>query len=256
MATAPPGTADPAPFAVLAHRDFRYYAAGRFLATLAIQMQGLAVGFQVYAITHRKLYLAYVGLAQFLPIISLSIGAGQLADRLDRRRILIACDGVFVAAAVAFYLLSRSAAPSFWTILLLLGVVGAARAFYGPAGSSLLPSLVPREHFTSAVSWHSTLWQVAAIAGPALGGAIYAFGGPGPVYLTTAVLVAFAAALVAGVATRPGKGERPPATLETALAGVRYVLRHRSCWGRSCSTSWRSSWEAPRRSSRCTPPTS
>jgi MFS family permease len=237
MASAPPGTsapapsAPPAPLAVLAYRDFRYYAAGRFLATLAIQMQGLAVGFQVYAITHRKLSLALVGLAQFLPIISLSIGAGQLADRLDRRRILIACDGVFALGAVGFYLLSRSATPSFEAILALLAVVGAARAFYGPAGSSLLPSLVPREHFTSAVSWNSTLWQGAAIAGPALGGAIYAFGGPKPVYLTTAGLVTCAAVLMAGVAARPGKAGRTPATLKTALAGVRYVRGHKIVLG-------------------------
>ena len=81
--------------AALAHKDFRYYAAGRFLATLALQMQNLAVGFQVYALTRRKIDLAYVGLAQFLPIISLSIGAGQLADKFDRRIILMACDAVF-----------------------------------------------------------------------------------------------------------------------------------------------------------------
>src|ERR1700722_8642503 len=78
--------------AALQHREFRYYAAGRFLATVALQMQGLAVGFQVYAVTGRKIDLALIGLAQFLPIVTLSIGAGQLADRLDRRLILIACD--------------------------------------------------------------------------------------------------------------------------------------------------------------------
>ena len=232
MATAPPGTSAPSPFAALVHRDFRYYAAARFLATLAIQMQGLAVGYQVYAFTRSKIGLAYLGLAQFIPIVSLSIAAGQLADKLDRRRILIACDAIFAAAAVALYVLSRSAAPSFGAILALFGLVGAARAFYGPAGSSLLPSLVPREDFTNAVTWHSTLWQVAAIGGPAVGGAIYGIGSaPGPVYLTTAGIVFCAAALVAGIEARPGKGERPPATLETALAGVRYVRRHRILLG-------------------------
>jgi MFS family permease len=227
MASAPPAISSPSPFAALAHRDFRYYAAARFLATLAIQMQGLAVGFQVYALTHRKIDLAYVGLAQFLPIISLSIGAGQLADRLDRRLILITCDVVFAAAAVAFFLLARSPAPSFQAVLSILTMVGAARAFYGPSGSSLLPSLVPRGDFTNAVSWHSTLWQIAAIGGPSLGGAIYGIGGqPGPVYLTAAVLFGCSGVLVTGIRAAPGKAERAPATLETALAGVRYVRRH------------------------------
>jgi MFS family permease len=81
------------------------------------------------------------------------------------------------------------------------------------------------------MSWNSTLWQVAAIAGPALGGAIYAFVGPAPVYLTTAVFVSLGAVLIAGIEARSGKGERPPATLETALAGVRYVARHKILLG-------------------------
>jgi MFS family permease len=233
MPAAPTGTPPaPSPFAALLHRDFRYYAAARFLATLAIQMQGLAVGYQVYAFTRSKIGLAYLGLAQFIPIVSLSIAAGQLADRMDRRRILMVCDGVFAAAAIALYFLSRMPAPSFAAILAILSVTGAARAFYGPAGSSLLPSLVPREDFTNAVTWHSTLWQVAAVAGPAVGGAVYGIGAaPGPVYLTTAVIIVVAGVLVAGIRTRPGKAEREPATLQTALAGVRYVRRHKILLG-------------------------
>jgi MFS family permease len=232
MAAAPAGVAPPSPLAVLAYRDFRFYAAGRFLITVAVQMQGLAVGYQVYDRTHRKIDLAYLGLAQFVPIVGLSLAAGQLADRVDRRLILVGCNAVFAVAAIAFYLLARSPAPSLGAILSLLVLVGAARAFYGPAGSSLLPSLVPREQLTSAVSWHSMLWQGAAIGGPSLAGAIYGAGGaPGPVYLTAAALVVGGGALFAGIRTRPKKAERPPATLETALAGVRYVRRHKILLG-------------------------
>jgi MFS family permease len=238
MPAAPTGTTSsssspaPSPLAALSHHDFRVYAAARFLATLAIQMQGLALGYQVYAFTRSKIGLAYLGLAQFVPIIGLSIVAGQLADKIDRRRILIACDVVFAVAALAFYALSRSPTPSFGAILAILSVTGAARAFYGPAGSSLLPSLVPREHFTNAVTWHSTLWQIAAISGPAVGGVIYGLGGsPGPVYLTTAAVVTCAGFLVAAIRARPGKADREPATLKTALAGVRYVSGHRILLG-------------------------
>jgi MFS family permease len=220
------------PLATLAHPDFRFYAGGRFLATLALQMQNLAVGFQVYALTRRKIDLALVGLAQFVPIIGLSIAAGQLADRLDRRLILIGCDVVFGVAAIGLFLLSRSSNPSFAAILALLALSGTARAFYGPAGSSLLPSLVPREQFPNAVSLHSTLWQVAAIGGPAVAGAIYgAYGEAGPVYLTTAVCLVLGGVLVAGIRARPGRGDRQPATLRTALAGVRYVSRHKILLG-------------------------
>lgn len=231
MSDAPPAGAH-APFAALAHRDFRFYVAARFLATLAVQMQSLAVGFQVYALTHRKIDLAYVGLAQFLPIIGLSIVAGQIADRLDRRVILVACDVVFAAAAVALYLLARSPSPSLPAILAVIALVGAARAFYGPAGSSLLPSLVPREHFPNAVTWQSTLWQIAAIGGPSAGGAIYGItGSASAVYLTAAAVLGFAGLLVLGVRARGEKLDRGPATLATALAGVRYVRAHKILLG-------------------------
>ncbi|MFT3769935.1 MAG: MFS transporter [Minicystis sp.] len=234
MADAPDGSAlpDHSPFVAFAHRDFRFYAAARFLATVAVQMQSLAVGFQVYALTHRKIDLAYIGLAQFIPIISLSIVAGQLADRVDRRVILITCDVVFAACAVALYTLAKSPAPSLGAILAVLAVLGAARAFYGPAGSSLLPSLVPRAHFPNAVTWQSTMWEIAAIGGPSLAGAVYGLSGAAaPVYLICAVVLVIAGVLAAGIRTRGEKLERRPATLATALAGVRYVMSHKILLG-------------------------
>jgi MFS family permease len=218
------------PFAAFQHRDFRYYAAARFLATVAVQMMSLAVAAQVYDLTHRKLHLAYVGLAQFLPIAGLSIAAGQLADRVDRRAILVVCDLAFAACAVALFLLAR--APSLEGILAVLVVLGAARAFYGPSGSSLLPALVPREQFPNAVTWQSTLWQAAAVSGPTVSGAIYGItGAPGPVYLASGVVLVVAGVLIALVRAQQQKLDRRPATLATALAGVRYVRDHKILLG-------------------------
>jgi MFS family permease len=213
-----------APFAAFAHRDFRFYTAARFLATTAVQMQSLAVGFQVYSLTHRKIDLAYVGLAQFVPIVALSIVAGQVADRVDRRKILVACDAIFALAALALFLLARSPAPHLGAILAVIAVVGAARSFYGPAGSSLLPSLVPREHFPNAVTWQSTIWEIAAIGGPSLGGVIYGIAGSASaVYLTSAIVLVIAGVLALFLRAIHVKREQAPATLATALAGVRYV---------------------------------
>jgi MFS family permease len=236
MAVAPtivaPSPGAPSPFAALRYRDFRFYAAARFLATVAVQMQSLAVGAQVYALTHRKIDLAYVGLAQFIPIVSLSIGAGQLADRRDRRVVLVVCDLVFAGCALALYLLAQQAAPSFAAILAVLAVLGVARAFYGPSGSSLLPSLVPREALPSAITWQSTIWQAAAIGGPSLGGAIYELHDmPGPVYLAAIVALLASAGLVAGISKPEGGPVRAPPTLQTALAGVRYVRAHKILLG-------------------------
>jgi MFS family permease len=235
MADAPSGplaAAPPSPLAALGHRDFRAYAASRFLASVAVQMQGMAVAFQVYDLTHRKIDLAYVGLAQFLPIVSLSIAAGQLADRVDRRLILVACDVIFAACAVALYVLTRLPSPSVTAIFVVLAVLGAARAFYGPAGSSLLPSLVPKADFPNALTWQSTLWQIAAVGGPSLGGAVYGLaGGPAPVYVTCALLLLVSGVLALGIRAKSEKLERRPATLATALAGVRYVMAHKILLG-------------------------
>jgi MFS family permease len=213
------------PFAAFASRDFRYYTASRFLATIGVQMQSVAVGYQVYALTHRPRDLGYVGLAQFVPIIGLSLASGHVADRFDRRRILLLCDGVFAACALALYLLSRSPTPSLAGIFVTITVLGAARAFYGPAGSSILPTLVPRAVLSNAISWQSTFWEVAAIGGPALGGALYGLGGAaGPVYLGTAIGVACAGVFILPIRARDGQRAREPVTLAVALAGLRYVL--------------------------------
>jgi MFS family permease len=231
-AAAAPTSSPPSPFAALRHRDFRFYAATRFLATMAIQMQSVAVGFQVYALTHRKIDLAYVGVVQFVPIVGLSIPGGQLADRIDRRAILIAADLVFAGTGLGLWVLGRSPAPSLWAILAVLVVLGATRAFYGPAGSSLLPALVPREHFPNAVSWQSILWQAAAIGGPSLAGALYGLtGAAGPVYLASAGALVVAAACATGIRARVVTTDRKPATFATALAGVRYVMRHKILLG-------------------------
>jgi MFS family permease len=217
--------APPSPFAAFASRDFRYYTASRFLATIGVQMQSVAVGYQVYALTHRPRDLGYVGLAQFVPIIGLSLASGHVADRFDRRRILLLCDLVFAACALALYLLSRSPTPSLAGIFVTITVLGAARAFYGPAGSSILPTLVPKAVLSNAISWQSTFWEIAAIGGPALGGALYGLGGAaGPVYLGTAIGVVCAGVFILPIRARDGQRAREPVTLAVALAGLRYVL--------------------------------
>jgi MFS family permease len=230
----PEGSITPArsPFAAFASRDFRFYTATRFVATISVQMQWVAVGFQIYSLTHRPLDLGYVGLARFIPVASLSLVAGQVADRIDRRVILAVCDVVFAACALSLFLLSRAAEPNLGAIFATLVVLGAAGTFYGPASSSLLPSLVPPEHFPNAVSWQSTLWEIAAIGGPSLGGLLYGVAeSPSPVYLGTAIGLVFAGTLLLGIRTPGGKLERRPATLDTALAGLRYVWANKILLG-------------------------
>ena len=215
---------EPSPFAAFQSRDFRFLAAARTVATVALQMQAVAVGFQVYALTHRAITLGYVGLAQFLPVVTLSLATGHAADRFDRRGILIGCHVLAAACSVAFWLLARSASPSLFAIYATLLVLGVARAFSGPASAALLPSLVPTAHFPNAASWQSTLWQIGAIGGPSLGGLLYGLRGSAePVYLAAAVGIVSAMLLTACIRMRSGRLERRPPSIATVLAGLKYV---------------------------------
>ncbi|WP_437578118.1 MFS transporter [Sorangium sp. So ce887] len=216
------------PFAAFESRDFRVYAAARLLATLAYQMQSVAVGFQIYDLTRDPLALGYVGLAQFLPIAGLSLASGHAADRFDRRGILVLCYLTSSLAALALFFLARSPSPNVPAIYAVLVLLGTVRAFQGPAGASLLPSLVPAAHFQNAATWQSTLWQVGAIGGPSLGGVIYAlWKAPAPVYLSASLALAAACAGLLAVRARTGRLERKPPSLATALAGLRYVFKKR-----------------------------
>jgi MFS family permease len=225
--------------AAFRYRDFNAFQTARTLSILGMQMQGVAIGWQIYAITHRPLDLAWVGLAQFLPAVALSLVAGHAADRFPRRRILALTNGALAALALALFALAR--AQSLAPIYAVLVAVGMTRAFLGPANQSILPTLVPAEHFPNAVAWGSSFWQVAMVVGPTAGGIAYAaLGGPEHVYALAAACLGLACALVSTVRTRsPGAADRnpsgslpyraPPARArqpDSLLAGVRYVRQN------------------------------
>jgi MFS family permease len=212
------------PFAAFASRDYRFYAAARLLNSIAVQMLSVAIGFQVYSLTHRAIDLGYIGLAQFLPVAGLCLITGQAADRFDRRAVVLVCTLINAACAVSLLVCSLSASPSLPVIYGTLLAFGVSRAFNAPALSALLPSLVPAAHFPNAATWQSTLWQVAAIGGPSLGGAIYALQGTAtPVYLASALIFGCGLLLMLAIRTRTGRLEQRPPSLATALAGLRYV---------------------------------
>ncbi|AUX39438.1 MFS transporter [Sorangium cellulosum] len=232
MTASPPAETPKSPFDAFKSRDFRVYAPARLLATVAFQMQSVAVGFQIYSLTRSPLALGYVGLAQFVPVAGLSLVAGHAADRFDRRGILVLCYLTLSLASLALFFIARSPSPSLPAIYGTLVLIGTARAFQGPAGSSLLPALVPTAHFQNAATWQSTLWQVGAIGGPSLGGLLYgAWGAPAPVYLTAGVALAAASAGILAVRVRTGRMEKRPPSLATALAGLRYVARKKLLLG-------------------------
>jgi MFS family permease len=213
--------------AAFRHRAYNSFQIARVSSILGMQMQSVAIGWQIYAITGRPLDLAWVGLAQFFPAAGLSLVTGHAADRFDRRRILLVCHGAMAAWSIALFAIARTFDGHVWPVYGVLVGIGVARAFLGPANQSLLPSLVPIEHFGNAVAWGSSLWQAAMVVGPTLGGIVYATsGGPGVVYLSAAALSLAAMGFVAAIVPPIRFASSRKATdRASVLAGVEYV-RH------------------------------
>lgn len=211
------------PYSALRLRDFRLLLVGGLISSTGMQMQTAAVGWEIYERTQSSLALGWVGLAQILPVIALVLPAGQVADRLDRRRIIMVAQMLVALCSAALAWISFHQAPIIW-IYVTLFIVGACRAFMQPAKSSLLPLIVPREHFSNAVTWNSSGFQLAVIVGPAMGGWFIAMlGGATNVYVlnAAAALVFFGMLMVMRCRTVVRLPE--PVNLRSLGAGFNYL---------------------------------
>jgi len=219
------------PLAVLRYRGYAAYAAAKFCTTLCWQMLSVAVGWQVYALTHNPLDLGYLGLVQFLPFVVLVLPGGHTADRIDRRLVLIAAYAVAALCAGILAWYSLTGIRTVWPIFAVMGVFGAGRAFWMPASSAVTPNLVPPEAFPSAVALNSMLFEIGVIAGPALGGVLYLIG-PSVVYCAVAGLLFLAVALIFAIKpVRARDAAEPSETTAHLLEGLRYVLHQKALLG-------------------------
>src|SRR3984893_8399098 len=159
--------------AVFGYPSFVRYLGARSLTVVALQMQSVAVGWQVYEITRSPLALGLTGLAQFLPGILLFLVSGHAADRIARQKLVVACFAAYAVCSGALLLIQRGGVHSARPIYIILVALGIARAFSRPPTRSLLPILIPAEDFPSAVAWEASLMQTATVLGPALGGLLY-----------------------------------------------------------------------------------
>ena len=219
--------------ALLRNADFTRYIGARFLGSLAVQMQTVAVGWQVYEVTRSPLDLGLIGLSQFLPFVLLILPAGHFADTRDRRRILVGCYAALLLCSLLLWYFSWRGLHSAWPVFGIMTLYGVARAFAMPASQALLPNLVAREHFGTAVAFNSSLWQVSTIAGPALGGLLY-LAGATTVYATVAVLLAVSfvmLALLRGGSAVPANENPAPFDRNALLEGLRFVRRRRPVLG-------------------------
>jgi MFS family permease len=192
---------------------------------MGYQMLAVAVGWQVYDLTRSALDLGLVGLAQFLPSVVLLLAVGHVADRHDRRSIVRLCVGVEVGAALVLAVGSAQGWISEAVIFGVVFVIGAARAFEMPTMAALLPALVPPAELPRAVATNATATQTAIIAGPAVGGFVYA-AGPAAVYAICALLFATAIVLLTLLRYDHVPPPREPTTLRTLFAGIGFIRRH------------------------------
>src|SRR3984957_15197085 len=217
-------------------RDFRLYQSARLMVILGAEAQSVAVAWQVYAITHSALALGYTGLALFLPGVFVMLAAGHAADRYDRRKIILLCYGLQACCTAVLLWLSMSATAlqhgRVWPIYAVLVGIGLGRAFSGPAASAMLPSLVPKEHFVNAVTWGATVYQIANMAGPAVGGLLFTlpllgsasmWGGAPIVYGFTLLMLLGFIVLVSMIRAQMVRTEKKAFSVKTMLAGLQYV---------------------------------
>ncbi|HWX90326.1 MAG TPA: MFS transporter [Rhizomicrobium sp.] len=204
-------------------RDLYFFVSSRFIATLAIQVQSVAIGWQVYDMERTPLALGLVGLCQFLPMFLLTLPAGDITDRFNQRRVYSLAAGLQAACSALFLALSIFRPHTAWMYFAVLLLFGAARGFAGPSGSSLLPFLVPPERFSKSMAFSSSFFTAATISGPALGGFLYALG---PVYVYSICITGFvgAALIVSRLGGRRFTPERTDATrYERVAEGVKFV---------------------------------
>jgi MFS family permease len=222
---------------IFRHRAFSFFWASRFLLTLAVQVESVAIGWQVYAVARQTrtvpeaaLMVGMVGLVQFAPLFVFSFIGGTVADRFERRRIVQACLAVEAVCVTVLAVLALHPSPSLTPIFAIAAVFGAARAFLGPANAAMGPMLVPRDELARAIAWNSMAWQAAAVTGPFVGGVLVAasataaYGTAAILYVSASILLVFMAA-----DTRPTSVAAPGLT--AIKEGLIYVWSNKTVLG-------------------------
>lgn len=217
-------TKPPADTPIGRHRPFQFFWFARVFATVALQMQVVAVGWQVYAMTGSPLDLGLVGLAQFIPAFLLVLIAGHVADRYDRSVILRLCQIIEGLAAAGLALGTASGWLTREWIFLFVFVLGAARAFEAPSLQALLPGIVPMPMLPKAVAGSASANQVATIAGPAVGGLLYAYS-PTLVYAICCGLFISASFLISLINVARVAPKREKISVQVLFAGITFIKK-------------------------------
>jgi MFS family permease len=229
---AAPETAPASGRIAFSYPGFALFQFARFFIVLATEMQSVAVGWQVYEISKRPLDLGLVGLAQFLPGILLFLVSGHVADRHDRRKLIVVCFSGYALCSTLLLVVTLRGPHSVYPIYVVLIFLGVVRSFSAPVSRAIVPQLVAEEHFPNAVAWASTVFQCATILGPSLGGVLYAVArGPAVVYGLAASVGVIAAFATSQIKLQAKARPREPISTATVFAGFRYIWREKLILG-------------------------
>ncbi len=200
------------------------YFISRVGHSFALQIVSTAIGWQVYAITHQAIYLAYVGLAVFLPVLLLVFPSGYVADHYNRRWVSVACFALEAASALGLVIFSMGTQAQVWPVFVYLSLLGVASAFGNPAASAIVPNLLSKEALPHGISLNSIAWQTSSITGPVIGGLLYGLGAVVPYALSMVLLGVGVIALISMGHVDQHKNEQSEGGLSTMLAGFSFIL--------------------------------
>jgi MFS family permease len=213
------------PYSALRRRDFRLILAAGMVDTIGAEMVAVAVGWELYERTRSELHLGLVGLVLAIPVVVLSLPAGQAADLFSRRKIILITQAMLAIASLGLACVSYLQGPV-PLVYVCIGLAGVANAFSFPARWALLPQLVPADEFNNAVTWRSSGWQVSAAIGPALGGGVLALGlGAATAYLADLFACSIVILLVGLICAPRHTRAEEPLSWRALMAGWRFVRK-------------------------------
>jgi MFS family permease len=227
----------PDAYAVLKIKEFRLFLTARFVITVAVQMQSIIVGWQIYEMTKDPLSLGLIGLSEAIPFIVMAFFSGHIADTFNRRTIILSSLFVYFLCAVLLLLFTVHlnfilADFHILPIFIVIAVTGFARAFIYPAQTAFMAQLVPRALYTNSSTWNSTTWHIAAVTGPAIGGLIYGFLGITWAYRLVVILVGLGFVLFLFIRSKamPIK-ETQESIVQSIHSGVQFVFQNQILLG-------------------------
>jgi MFS family permease len=221
------------PFSALRFKEFRFFIAARLTLTLGFQVQAIVINWLAYDLTRDPWILGIMGLVEALPIIVVSLFGGHYADKYNRRNIILLFTGVLMAGALSMAWITRGGLERISTlgmapIFALVFVIGFSRGFLSPAVISFAAQLIPKKLYTNAATWNSSVWQLGAVAGPALGGLSYAWWGPSVTSVVALGMMGITVVLYFFIKPRPRAAGRQESMRASLASGIRFVFRNQA----------------------------